>query len=103
MLKHVETTKEFAETIKEGTTVVDFYADWCGPCRMLAPIFEEVSKELSDIPFLKVNVDKLQDIAINYRVSSIPTIIIFKDGKVDKIQVGYIDQSKLLNLVKSSL
>lgn len=103
MLKHAETTKEFVETIKEGTTVVDFYADWCGPCRMLAPIFEEVSKELSDIPFLKVNVDKLQDIAINYRVSSIPTIIIFKDGKVDKIQVGYIDQSKLLNLVKSSL
>ncbi len=64
----------------DGLTLVDFYADWCGPCKMVAPVIDELSAERKDVKFVKVNVDENPDIASEYSVFSIPTFVIFKDG-----------------------
>lgn len=81
----------------EKTVLVDFYADWCGPCKMLSPIIEEIANEVREkVKICKLNVDEGQDLAIKYDVMSIPTIIIFKDGKVDNRLVGLRDKSEIL-------
>jgi thioredoxin 1 len=67
---------------KQGIVLVDFYAEWCGPCKMTAPIIEELSNEMDDVSFVKVDVDQNQELAGQYSVFSIPTFLIFKDGKV---------------------
>ncbi len=78
--------------------LVDFYADWCGPCKMMAPVIEEVAKELDGKAKVgKLNVDDNQELAIKYAVMSIPTLIIFKDGKEAKRFVGVRSKSELLN------
>lgn len=80
----------FNEAIKSGTVVVDFWASWCGPCKMLGPVIEELSGELSDkASFLKLNVDDNPVTANVYRISSIPTVIVFKDGKIGETLVGF--------------
>ena len=71
----------FNNAIANGTTLVDFYADWCGPCRMVSPIVDEIAEERSDITVGKVNVDDENALAMKYGVMSIPTLIVFKDGK----------------------
>ena len=82
----------------ENTVLVDFYADWCGPCKMLAPVIEDVAKELQGkVKVGKVNVDENQDLAMEYGVMSIPTMIIFKNGKEDKRLVGFRSKSELLS------
>ena len=103
MLKHVENVQEFDQLIANDLTVVDFYADWCGPCKMLAPIYEDVAKEFQEINFLKVNVDHLFEIASRYRIASIPTILIFKEGKIVSSHVGYLEKSQLVGLIKANI
>lgn len=84
----------------KGLVLVDFWADWCGPCKMLAPILEELSGE-TEAKICKVNVDESGDLAGNYGIRSIPTMIIFKDGvKVDQI-VGLRQKSELLEKLNS--
>ncbi len=74
--------ENFAETIKEGVTLVDFWAEWCGPCQMMLPILDEFSSLMEGkMKVAKVNVDECGDIAGQYRVMSIPTLIVFKDGE----------------------
>ncbi len=73
---------EFDEAIREGTTFVDFFADWCGPCKMLGPVLEDVSAEYPDIEFVKVNVDENMDLAERFSIMSIPQVYVFKDGEV---------------------
>ena len=73
--------ENFDDFIKEGNVVIDFYADWCGPCKMLKPIFEEASEKIKNVNFGKVNVDESSDLAQRFMVMSIPTILFFKDGK----------------------
>ena len=78
--------------------LVDFYADWCGPCKMMAPIVEELAKDLQGKAKVgKINVDENQDLAMEYEVMSIPTLIIFKDGKELKRFVGVRSKSELLS------
>ena len=101
MAKIVE-SKDFEMEVKEGVSVVDFYADWCGPCKMIAPIFEELSAELA-ANFIKINVDNSQDIAAKFQVASIPTLVILKDGKeVDRI-VGFMPKPALEGKIKQYL
>ena len=76
------TEKSFEKNISKGVVIVDFWATWCRPCLMQAPIFEEAAKEMKGkVAFLKIDVDKAKNIAAKYRISSIPTLIVFKDGK----------------------
>lgn len=89
------------EVVKSDKPVlIDFYADWCGPCRMMSPIIDEIAEEKSDtIKIGKVNVDENQDLAMKYGVMSIPTIVIIKNGKVEKTFVGVRDKSEILNAI----
>ena len=83
----------------EGTALVDFYADWCGPCKIMSPIISEIAEELENVKVGKVNVDENGSLAEKYGIMSIPTIIVFKDGKPINSFVGVIDKEK----IKSSL
>ena len=83
----------------KGTVLVDFYADWCGPCKMLSPVLEEISNE-TDIKICKVNVDENQALAIEYKVMSIPTLIVFKKGKKELVSVGLKSKEEILEMIK---
>ena len=83
----------------KGTVLVDFYADWCGPCKMLSPVLEEISNE-TDIKICKVNVDENQALAIEYKVMSIPNLIVFKEGKKELVSVGLKSKEEILEMIK---
>jgi thioredoxin 1 len=86
-----------AKVIKaSGKVLVDFWAEWCGPCRMIGPVLEEMSDDYPTIKFLKLNVDEAPIVAQNYEVMSIPTVLAFEDGKVQKRIVGALPKPKLL-------
>ena len=89
--------ENFEETIKEGVTLVDFWAEWCGPCQQMLPILSDFATEMWDtMKVAKVNVDEASNIAAQFRVMSIPTIIVFKDGKPveQKVWVQQVDVLK---------
>ena len=90
---------DFIDEINANITLVDFYADWCGPCKMIAPIIEEIANERTDITVGKVNVDNDAEIAIKYGVSSIPTLIVFKDGKETDRVVGFRQKGDILAML----
>ena len=96
------TTETFdQEVLQAGQTVlVDFYADWCGPCKMMAPVVEELAGEEPGVKVCKINIDEEMAIAQRYGVMSIPTFIAFKNGEVAGKQVGAIPKSKLQELVR---
>ena len=84
--------------------LVDFWASWCGPCQMIAPIVEEISNELSErIEVGKINVDEQPEIAIKYDVMSIPTLILFKDGNVVNTIIGYHSKEEILDFINSRI
>ncbi len=86
------------EVLNSQTTVlVDFFATWCGPCKMMSPIIENIAEENSNVKVVKVDVDKNQDLAMKYSVMSIPTIIIFKNGKPTATFVGVKDKQDIVN------
>ncbi len=87
--------KEFKELVSDGLVLVDFFAEWCGPCRMLAPILEDFASEESEIEVYKVNVDNEPDLAREFQVSSIPTMILFKDGKQIDKKIGFAPKDAL--------
>lgn len=87
--------KEFKELVSDGLVLVDFFAEWCGPCRMLAPILEDFASEESEIAVYKVNVDNEPDLAREFQVSSIPTMILFKDGKQIDKKIGFAPKDAL--------
>lgn len=91
------TTANFEEQVllSDQTVIVDFYADWCGPCKMLAPVIEQIGNEHSEIKIAKVNVDEEPALGERYRVRGIPYIALFKDGKLARQVVGYKPKAAL--------
>ena len=101
MLKEINGLNELDKEVKNNKKVlVDLWAPWCGPCRMLSPIVDKVSEEVSDLQVLKVNVDDNQDIAVEFNVEAIPTLLVFENGELRHKSVGFVSESKLKELVK---
>lgn len=98
---HIDKNRFEELKASEKTIVLDFYAEWCGPCKMIAPFIEEIALENPDITVAKVDVDKATDLAIEFGIQSIPTVIIFKDGKVSSKAIGYRSKEQLLELIKA--
>lgn len=98
-MSKVLTRDEFNKEVlgSKEPVIVDFYADWCGPCRMLAPTMDEIGK---DHKVFKVNVDDEGDLAMEYGIMSIPCVIAFKDGKEINRSIGLVDKETILNLIK---
>ncbi|MFX3674545.1 MAG: thioredoxin [Paenisporosarcina sp.] len=95
------TDQSFTSEISDGLVLVDFWAPWCGPCKMIAPVLEELDSEMSDsVKIVKVDVDENQETASNFGIMSIPTLVLFKDGQpVDKV-VGFQPKEALAQLVQ---
>lgn len=86
---------------KKGLVLVDFWASWCGPCKMLAPIIAEIAEENDDITVGKVNVDEAMLLAQKYRIASIPTVMLFRDGEPVKTHIGYAPKEQIERLWKA--
>lgn len=98
---HVTSENFENEVLKSDKPVcIDFWASWCGPCQMVAPIVEELSDEITDVKIAKVNVDEQPDLAQKFRVMSIPTMVLLKDGKVVDTTVGAQPKEDLLHFIK---
>ena len=97
-MKSIKISSENFEKLinEEKVTLVDFYADWCGPCKALSPVIDEIANERKDINVGKVNVDDEKDLASKFGVRSIPTIVIFKNGKEINRLVGFLPKEKIL-------
>ena len=99
-------TSQFKTSVEEnkGVVVVDFFATWCGPCKMLAPVFEQVGEEMkNEATFLKVDIDQSLEIAQKFRITTVPTMMIFKDGKPVETLVGFMPKESIVQKVKSHL
>ncbi len=100
MLKITKDTFESEVEKFEGTVVIDLYADWCGPCKMLAPVLAELEGEYPDVKFCKVNVDDDRDLAMKFNVQSIPFVAIVKNNTFMDMSVGYVPKEKLAALIE---
>ena len=99
MIKHISSVEEFEKELKEDLVLVDFYADWCGPCKMLAPELEALSDE-TGIKILKINVDEVDELARSFRIMSIPTLLLYKAGEQVKRQSAYMPLEQLKEFIK---
>ncbi|MCL5093787.1 MAG: thioredoxin [Patescibacteria group bacterium] len=95
--------ENFEEMNKSAKAVVDFSASWCGPCKMLAPVFDSVSEKVKNIDFYKVDVDEAEQSAANFSVMSIPTIIFFENGEEKGRVSGYMAENQLIEEIKKML
>ena len=91
----INNAAQFEQEIKQGKVLVDFYATWCGPCKMLSPIIDQVEREHPDLKVLKIDVDEVGDLAMKFNVSSIPTLLHFEDGKLVDSKLGYMPKPML--------
>lgn len=96
------TAQNFDEEVLnyKGKVLVDFWAEWCGPCMMLGPIIEEVSEEVDDVKFCKVNCDEARDVALQFGIMTIPNLIVFENGEQVNQSIGYIKKEDVLKLIK---
>ena len=88
---------------EEKLVVADFWASWCGPCKMLTPVLEEVSKEMKNVKFVKINVDENPALSQKFRGSSIPTVMVFKDGALKDTMVGFRRKEDIVKMVENNL
>ena len=102
-MKIVE-SNEFKSEIESGITVVDFFATWCGPCKMLAPVLEGLAGEMEGkVKFIKVDIDQSLDLANEFQISSVPTMIIFKDGQKADQLVGFLPKERIQQAIEANL
>lgn len=102
MLKHA-TNENFNSLINENLVLVDFHATWCGPCKMLTPIIEELANERSSVEFVKADVDELRDIARQYGIMSVPTLILFKNGNIVSQKSGFMPKEILSDWINENI
>lgn len=95
-------SEDFANAVKDGVSVVDFNATWCGPCKMLGPVLEKLSNEITDVKFYAMDVDENPDIAEKFGIMSIPYVAVFRDGtKVDQ-NVGFIPEASMRSFIEKN-
>lgn len=82
--------------------LIDFWADWCGPCRMMSPVVDEIAEEMPDIKVCKVNVDEEPELARKFNIMSIPTLVVIKGGNIADTSIGLIDKSELMRMIKNA-
>lgn len=101
MLTHA-TEENFQSLIDKELVVVDFFATWCGPCRMLSPVLEDIASDRSNINIVKVDVDECQDLARSYGIMSVPTLLLFKNGSLVSKRSGYIPKEELTSWIEQN-
>ena len=99
MLKHINSAAEFDAAIKEGKVLADFFATWCGPCKMLSPLLEEIAEENPDLLVLKIDVDEVGELATRYGIQAIPTLMLFKNGQRVETKMGYQNKNQLVAFI----
>ncbi len=95
------TVNDYQKMIKEGKVLVDFSAEWCGPCKMLSPILEQLPKSLPDLKIIKVNIDDNYQLAQSFKVMSVPTLLLYKDGQMIDQRMGFQTLEMLIEWVNS--
>lgn len=98
----IKNEREFNELINNDYTLIDFFATWCGPCKMMGPVLENVSSSRNGIKVAKVDVDKFPDLARTYGVMSIPTLILFKQGKIIDTKIGFVAEPLLSEWINNN-
>ena len=96
-------SQEFDNTIESGVVVVDFFATWCGPCKMLSPVIDELSGELENVNFVKVDIDQSMDLAQKFKIVSVPTLKVFKNGEEVDTLMGFMPKEVLRSKVVAHL
>ena len=94
---------EFDNTIESGVVVVDFFATWCGPCKMLSPVIDELSGELENVNFVKVDIDQSMDLAQKFKIVSVPTLKVFKNGEEVDTLMGFMPKEVLKSKVEAHI
>lgn len=99
-MKYLEKTDNFKELIQKEKVLVDFYADWCGPCQMLTPVLEELSKDHEELEIIKINTDNFMELSQEYGIMSIPALKLFSKGEIVKEKVGFMTKEELEDFIK---